>query len=541
VNDQRLSKISEKKLFCFALILLSALVIGIYGQVSHFEFINLDDGPYIQGNPHIQKGFTPEAVKWAFTAGLFFESSHIDYWQPVTVFSRILDIKLFGLNPAGHHLMNVYFHLLNTFLIFYLFYVITGAFWKSLLLATFFAVHPLQVEPVCWVTARKDLLSAFFGFLTFIAYVEHIRKPSTRTWIPVYIFFILGLMSKPVLAVLPLILIVIDWWILKRRNITEKIPLFFLGFLVALTPVLGPIKAVSYAPPLQVLYTSIINYPWYLEKFLWPARLGILSPDYNIVIVMQKAVSSLAIIFAFGFMAFRARNRFSYIAAGLLWFVIFLFPSSFISTISSRFMYLPLAGLGIVLAWSAGSLIGRFPKIKIPAVFLICGLVMGWAALAFQFAGRWQNNRAILTESLQISDKNFVAANNFGNILFREGKVNEAILQYQDAIKINPRSPKPYFNLANIEYQQGKTNDAIRHYLQAIQLDPDYEQAHYNLANVLSENGRREPAIFHFKEAIRSNPEFAAAYQNLAADLLDEGNVAEAEKYLKRWAECRPK
>lgn len=541
MNAPDFAGISKRKLAYFALTLLSILVIAIYGQSYHFEFINLDDGPYIQGNPHIQQGFTPQALKWAFGAGLLFESSHLDYWQPVTVLSRILDVSLFGLNPAGHHLMNVYLHLINTLLLFYLFYKMTGAFWKSLLLSVCFAAHPLQVEPVCWVTARKDLLSAFFGLLTFIAYVRHVQRPLIRTWAPVYVFFILGLMSKPVLSVLPFVLIVIDWWIFKRQNILEKIPLFLIGISAALLPVLGPLKAVSYASPSQVVYTALINYPWYLGKFIFPTQLGILSPDFNIVLVTRKAVYAFIVISILTFTAFRARRRFPHFAAGWMWFVIFLFPSSLISTISSRFMYLPLIGLGMMLASSLESFIHRFPKIKTPALLSICVLVMAWGALAFQFAGRWQTNRAILEESLRISDKNFVAANNFGNALIREGKTDEAVLQYKNAMAINPMSPKPYFNMGNAEYQQGKINNAINYYSKAIQLDPNYEQAHYNLANVLSENGKRELAIFHFKEAIRSNPEYAQAYQNLAAELVDAGNYEDAEKYLKRWAECRPK
>lgn len=525
----------------FAFLIISAVVLAVYSQTLRFEFVNFDDPNYISQNPHIQNGLTFQGLKWAFTADLLFDSLNVDYWQPVTVISRMIDISLFGMHAGGHHAVNVLLHLLNSCLLFYLFYSITNQYRGGLLLALLFAVHPMQAEAVSWVTARKDLLSAFFAFLSIATYLKHARKPSIKSQLLVCLFFILGLMSKPVIAVLPVIFVFMDTFIFKRINIVEKLPLLLIGFCFSLIPILGPAQAVGYASLPKVLCHAVTNYLWYLQKFFYPVNLGILSPPLEIVINLKKTVLVFFLLSTITGLTFLARKGQPYLLAGWIWFGILLLPSSLISTPADRFIYLSSIGLCIMVICILQITVNRLSiakNFRIAASILLVGAL---AVLSFKQAGYWKNSKSIFERSIRVSSDNFMMANNLGNVLFREGKADEAIRQYEAALKIDPENPKPYFNLANVYFRQGKIHEAVSYYKKAIQLDPDYAKAHYNLANVYSGLGQKEFAIAHFKEAIRSNPDFAEAHQNLAADLIDMGRTEEAKVYLKSWSESRPK
>ncbi len=529
---------NAKRLF-LAFFLIAISVLAIYSQTLRFDFIHFDDTDYVFQNPHIRNGLTAEGLKWSFSADLLFDSENADYWQPVTFISRMIDISLFGLQPGGHHMMNAAFHIANACLVFYLFYWMSGGFWRSLLLALFFVLHPVQAETVSWITARKDLLSTFFGLLAIGAYLEYAQ--TRKSFIPVYVFFILGLLSKPVLAVLPFILILIDRRFLNRRSMADKLPLIAIGAASALMPILGPVKAVSYAPFSTVIYNAVINYGWCLKRFFYPLGLGLLSPPTEMMVVTAKAFPIFLTIAAVTLITYRLRNRFPYLLTGWLWFLIFLLPSSVISTPADRFLYLPLIGLIFMVIWAAADMTGRFTAAKIPVITAGIALLLILGGLSFKQAGYWKDSESIFRHSIKNAENNLMMVNNLGNVLYRKGDFSGAVRQYEIAMKINPESPKPYFNLANIFYEQGKIGDAVSYYQKAIQLDPDYAKAHYNLANVYSQTGKKDLAIRHFKEAIRSNPDFAEAHQNLAADLTDIGKVEEAREHLKAWSESRPK
>ncbi len=547
--------ISDRQLkLMISLFLIFAIIIA-YGQVRNFDFVDFDDGLYITENIHVQKGLTIEGLIWAFT------SFHAANWHPMTWFSHMLDCELYGLNPMGHHWTNIQLHMANTLLLFLILQMMTGAIWRSAFVAGLFALHPLHVESVAWVAERKDVLSTFFWLLTMLAYLRYVKKPVLIRYFMVLLFFVLGLMSKPMLVTLPFVLLLLDLWPLGRfrfehnrlsqssgktcfdfkgasRLIVEKIPFFILVVIsCSLTffaqkggGALVPLASLSLKPRIA---NALISYVSYVFKAIWPGNLAVYYPyPADTFPVWQICGAALLIVSVFCG-AICLLRQYRYVAVGLFWYFGTLIPVIGLVQVSDqamadRYTYIPLTGLFITVAWGVSDLLvkWRYQKIflGVSAVIILSALTV----CTFFQASHWRNTITLFENAVKVTENNYKALNNLGAALIDKGKPDEALLYFAEALRINPQKTDARNNLANVLSAQGKLDEAVSHYKEAIRINPEHADAHYNLANVLSAQRKLDEAVLHYKEAIEINPEYAKAYYHLGNILINQKKVKEA-------------
>ncbi|MGA1791485.1 MAG: tetratricopeptide repeat protein [bacterium] len=546
------------------LLISLSLIVAIYITFSHVlkhEFIHLDDDLYVTENIYIQKGLTKEGLLWAFT------KPHAGLWIPLTWISFMIDSHLFGLNAGGYYLTNLLLHIINALLLFLILKGITGSLWKSAFVAFLFALHPLRVESVAWVTERKDLLSSLFFLLTIWAYANYIKGPNYKRYIPVFIFFALGLMAKPMIVTLPFILLFLDYWPLGRfgsegvsgmSNITgmnyikrtsmgflvlEKIPLFLLSALTGLMT-LSACKDLGYLSPLDVLpllyriTNAAVYYVKYIGMMILPVNLAILYPHTGILPMWQAAGAIL--ILSFISLAIWRLHR-PYLFTGWLWYLFTLLPVIGIvqagsQGLADRFTYIPLIGLFIMITWGIPELfeawLHRTVFLAVSAVLVLLTLML----CTIRQVRYWQDSVRLFEHTLDVTDNNWLIHFNLGLALVRQGKVEEGILHYQEALRITPDSERAHNNLAVALAGQGKIQEAAFHYSEALRIKPDHETSHFNLGFLLTKQGRIEEGIDHYLEAIKIRPDFAKAHFHLGLAFLeigDRGAAAEESEILK--------
>lgn len=546
------------------LLISLSLIVAVYITFSHVlkhEFIHLDDDLYVTENIYIRKGLTKEGLLWALT------KTHAGFWIPVTWISFMIDSHLFGLNAGGYYLTNLLLHIINALLLFLVLKGITGSLWKSAFAAFLFALHPLRVESVAWVTERKDLLSALFFLLTIWAYAYYIKAPNYKRYIPVFIFFALGLMAKPMIVTLPLILLLMDYWPLGRLGskripgmshitgidhekrysigflVLEKIPLFLLSALTGLMT-LSACKDLGYLSPLGVLpliyriTNAAVFYVKYIGMMILPGNLAILYPHTGILPMWQAAGAIL--ILSFISLSIWRLHR-PYLFAGWLWYLFTLLPVIGIiqagsQGLADRFTYIPLIGLFIMIAWGIPDLLEAW---RYRTLFLSVSSLVVLSTLMLCTVRQvryWQDSISLFEHTLEVTDNNWLIHFNLGLALVRQGKIEDGILHYQEALRITPDSERAHNNLAVALAEQGKIREAIFHYSEALRIKPDHETAHFNLGFLLTKQGRVEEGIYHYLEAIQIRPDFAKAHFHLGLAFLeigDRGAAAEEFKILK--------
>jgi len=558
--------------------LVLAVVLGlfsttllVYAPVYRFGFVNFDDPDYVTGNPHVRNGLTMDGVVWAVT------STDAANWFPATRLSHLLDVQLFGLRPGGHHFTNALLHAFATVLLFAFLYSATGAAWPSAFVALLFAVHPLHVESVAWIAERKDVLSAFFWFLALWSYVRR------RYWLTL-VAFCLGLMAKPMVVTLPFVLLLLDVWPLRRPLRSApwvKIPLLGLAAAGAAVTYLvqrgsGAVREVGQFPLGLRVENAVVSYATYIVKMFWPARLAVFYPYPHELPVWEIALAAL-LLAGISIVVLRERRSRPYLAVGWLWYLGTLVPViGFIQVgaqaRADRYTYLPMVGLGLMLAWGLPEVLKG--KVALSAGILAC---LACAALCEAQIQYWRNSETLFRHALDVTSSNYLAHHNLGVALAGEGRFPEAIQQYQAALQIEPNaanvqtdygnalagsgrapeaiahydaalrvlpdSPITHNDLANaLAATPGRMPEAIAEYQTALRLKPDYEEARNNLAQVqshgaemqynmgvdLARNGKPEAAIPHFEEALRLKPDYVDAHNNLGVVLAGTGRVQEA-------------
>jgi protein O-mannosyl-transferase len=543
-----LSTPAQTRWICWALLLVTLV---LFAPVRTHEFVNYDDPSYVTENTHVNRGLTKEGLVWAFTE-LRGEST---YWHPITWMSHMLDCELFGLNPGGHHLVNVFVHALNAVLLFLVLQRMTGALWQSAMVAALFAWHPLQVDSVAWVAERKNLLSALFWILAMAAYVRYARNPRVTSYLLVLASYVAGLMCKPILVVLPCALLLLDFWPLKRwpgaqspgatrslRNLLlEKIPFFVLGAISSYITIqahqeLGSLGAAS-GPFSHRLANALVSYARYLKKVFWPDDLCVFYPypdQWPITVVASSALLLLALT---GFALWKAR-RAPYLFVGWFWFLGVLVPyiglvQAGLQSMADRFVYLPIIGIFIAAVWSISdflsphaSRIRPFPHFSLSPFLLIvlaaCA-VMTWRQLSY-----WHNSITLFTRALAVTTNNAPAHINLGVALETEGRTDEALLHYQEALRINPGHPQVHNNIGNILSAMGRANDAIAAYERALELRPGVALVHNNLGLALAAQARFDEAAVQYHEALRLRPSDPEPHLLLARLSLAQGKPQEA-------------
>ena len=549
-----------------SLFLILAIIIA-YGQVRNFDFVDFDDGSYITKNIHVQKGLTIESLIWPFT------TFHSANWHPITWLSHMLDYELYGLSPMGHHWTNVQFHIANTLLLFFILFKMTGAIWRSAFVAALFALHPLHVESVAWVSERKDVLSTFFWLLTMLAYCRYVEKPVLIRYFIVLLFFVLGLMSKPMLVTLPFVLLLLDFWPLKRfqfkddrelqfgqktcfdfkrsyKLVLEKIPFFILVVISCVLTffaqkgggALVPLESLSLKTRIA---NALISYVSYVFKAIWPGNLAVYYPySADTFPVWQICGAALLIVSVFCG-AICLLRQYRYVAVGLFWYFGTLIPVIGLVQVSDqamadRYTYIPLTGLFIIVSWGVSDLLVKWHYRKIffgvSAVIILSVLTV----CTFFQASHWRNTITLFKNAVNVTENNYKALNNVGAALIDKGKYDEALSYFDEALRIYPEKTDARNNLANMLFLQGKPDEAIFHYNEILKINPRKTDVRNNLANVLSSQGKFDEAVLYYKQAIEINPEYADAQYNLANVLSVQGKFGEAVLHYKEAIKINP-
>jgi protein O-mannosyl-transferase len=535
---------------------LAALTLGVYWSAVTHEFINYDDPVYVTENPRVQAGLTSAGIVWAFSG---ITNEQRTYWHPLTWLSHMVDCQLFGLRAGAHHAVNVVLHTVNTLLLFLLFRRMTGALWRSAVLAALFALHPLQVDTVAWVAERKNLLSTLLWLLTLLAYVRYVRRLGAASYAVVCGLFACGLMAKPMLVTLPCVLLLLDFWPLRRvrfasgtedkpvlpepaatasvlRLLAEKLPLLALSALSAAITIgahrrLGLMATVDQLPLDSRLLISLISYACYLGKSIWPTGLAVYYPLVPTWPWWQPALAGLLLLLL-SLLAFKTALRRPYLLVGWLWFLGTLVPVIGLLQVSDqaradRWIYVPLIGLLIMVVWGAADFFstGR----RRPVAFTICALVVAACAVTTHIQLRyWQTSETLFRHALVVTRQNYLAHLNLGAALALKHELGEAETQLGEALRLKPNSALAHYDLGNVLGLKGNLEGAADEYAKALELQPKYAQAHFNMGNVLALQRRFDEAKAHFLEALRLDPDYADAHIHLANLLVIQGRAEEA-------------
>lgn len=527
--------------FLVSLCLISG-IICVYIQAVNYDFVGYDDELYVTKNLHVQKGISLEGLKWAFT------TSHSGNWHPLTWLSHMLDYKLYGLNPAGHHWINVEFHIANTLLLFFILFRMTGALWKSAFVAALFALHPLHVESVAWISERKDVLSTFFGLLTIAAYYRYVKKSSATNYLLVFIFLCLGLMVKPILVTIPFVLLLLDFWPLKRfqyksnfllksekanddairrnhRIILEKIPLFIPVAISCILTFLAQ-KSEGAVKPLYALAlkyrvaNALVSYTDYILKTIWPHKLAVFYPHPGNTLPSWQIVGATLLIVAACYWAIRATKKYPYIPVGLFWYLGTLVPVIGLvqvgdQAMADRYTYIPLTGIFIIVSWGVSDIFKKWHYRRFFLVVFAAILLAGFTSKTFLQLKYWKNGITLFEHAVSVTENNYQAHNNLGTA-YGSTDLDKAVFHYKAALKIKPEFAMALYNLGTIYMKKGRVDEAVHHYLKAIEIKPDYFDALNNIGIVFLNKGDYNKAVLYFKRALRTDSKKTDARMNLA-------------------------
>jgi len=523
-------------------LVLAAITFVVFGQTLRHGFVNYDDNEYVYENPPVIHGLTPRGVAWAF-------SFHASNWHPLTWLSHMLDCQLYGMNPAGHHLTNVLLHTATVIVFFLVLREMTGAFWRSAFVAAVFAVHPLRVESVAWVAERKDVLSGLFFMLTIGAYVRYVRGP--RSWGRyglVMFLFALGLMSKPMLVTLPLVLLLLDYWPLQRAEaagklVLEKLPLLALSGVCCVATLLAQNKAIQSVGAYSLsnrLGNAVVTGVVYLGQMVWPAGLAVFYPFPHTGVLLWQVALAGALLVGFSAVAWRQRGEQPWLWMGWLWYLVVLLPVVGIIHVgeqayADRYTYLPQIGIYIAVTWLAASWVGERLAAGLMAGVLAVLMFCAWRQTSY-----WQNSETLWTHTLACTKDNYVAHINFGKALAQKGKVDDAILEYQEVLKIEPRYADAHYDLGNALCKKGKIDEGIDQYQQALQINPNSVKTRLNLGNVLCATGKIDEAIAQYQQALQINPAFAEVHNSLGRALCIKGRTDEGIAQFEQALQIHP-
>ena len=547
---------------CIALV---ALCLAVYFPGLSNGFV-WDDEQYLSLNPAVSGGLSPASVRWALT------SFHAGNWHPLTWLSHLLDVTLFGLNPAAQHLTNLLLHCANAVLTFLVFRRLTGALWGSAVVAALFAVHPLHVESVAWAAERKDVLSTFFWLLALRAWLGWLRSPRpTRYWIATALFA-LSLCAKQMPVTFPLLLLLLDWWPLGRlapgrrlKVVSEKLPLLALSAAGSAVAFLAQSRfgSVGNAPFAARLANVFTSYCAYIGKTVWPSRLALIYPFPEDPPLRLSVVLACVALAATTVLALRWRRRFPALAVGWLWFLCALVPVIGLiqvgnQALADRYTYVPLTGLFLAAVWGINILTAglsrRTPLLAAVAVVVLCALVLTSRAQV----RTWRDPRAAFENAVNVTADNSVAEYNLGVyhhnhgddrlaeehfrkaiairndaeahrnlalILEPQGKRTEAMREFAAAARADDRFPEVYYNLGRLLADAGQLPFAKVNLEHALQLQPAYPEAHARLGELLAGLGMTEAALTHFREAVCLSPQIALYHSDLGAALATLGEV----------------
>ncbi len=546
---------------------LCAITLAVFLQVRHFDFLNYDDPAYVTANPYILRGFSPEGLQWVWTSVVCAN------WHPLTMLTHMMDVRLYGLWAGGHHLSNVFFHLLNAILLFLALYKMTGGLWKSAFVAAIFAIPPLHVESGAWISERKDVLSGMFFMLTLLAYTKYVKavgagfKPApTAFYFLTIIFFALGLMSKSMLVTVPCVLLLLDYWPFRRieskavipRLVFEKISFFVLSFIASIAALhtqQGALARLDYLPFKLRLANALVSYIRYLEKIFWPKELVVVYSHPGADLSFALVLLSVFLLALISFYAFYNAKRHPYFVVGWLWFLGTLVPVIGLiqvgtQAMADRYSYIPMIGFLIAMIWTVDALLMNWQfgrKILSIAGIAIIGLLIPvshrqvsyWRssadvfshaakatpnnvnafhglAMALDAKGDFEGAKRYLFQALGVNPRFAPAGLSLAGLFAKQGKMEEAIRYLQNTFEVDPHNEKAQFNLGSLYYQQKKYKEALFYYSKILEDLPNDARAHFYVGSVLEDQGKTEAALEHFKKSLAGSPDYPLSNYHLA-------------------------
>ncbi len=513
---------------CLCLFVLTWVV---FAQTLRYDFVNYDDPRYVYQNTRIAGGIDFANVAWAFS------HIHSENWHPLTTITHMLDCQLHGLNAGWHHFTNVLLHCLAVVILFVALERMTGALWRSAFVSAVFAVHPLHVESVAWIAERKDVLSAFFLMLTLLAYLHYTRAPSIGRYLTVAFVVALGLMSKPMLVTLPLVLLLLDYWPLGRfeahrsnigrqvlQLILEKIPLIALSAVSSIVTFLAQRGAIGWTEQLPVsarISNALVAYVIYIRQMFWPARLAVFYPHPENRLPVLEISLAFIVLVGITAAAFVFRKKAPYFMTGWLWYLGMLVPVIGLVQVgwqghADRYTYLPQIGLYVAVTWAVTDLTRswRFQRMALGVAALIVVGVLSWRG--WLQTSYWRDSETLFTHALAVTSNNDVALNNLGIIFLEKGQLDDAISKLQAAIDLRPENAPAHDNLAKALLKKGQVAEAMVHYRKFLEIEPENIEARNTLGTALIQQGHLKEAIDQWQDALALQPNNGNAASNLA-------------------------
>ncbi len=548
------SSTAGARTLCIALGLLLLSLVA-FARVGHHDFVDFDDGEYVYENPQVRAGLSGDGIVWAFTA------THAANWHPLTWLSHMADVQLFGLDAGWHHRVNVAIHGVNAALLFLVLHGMTGAVWRSAFAAALFAVHPLHVESVAWVAERKDVLSTFFWHLTLGLYARWVRRPGGWRYGAVTVSFALGLLAKPMLVTLPFVLLLLDYWPLRRLEAAdrtggggvawERTPRLLLekGPLLALAAVSSVITASAQAsaaataslegfPLGDRLANAVVAYVTYIARTAWPVSLAVFYPHPASIQESLPAWEVTAAAVALGVLtalAVRDAGRRPFVLVGWLWFVGTLVPVIGLVQVGSqaladRYTYVPLIGLFVAVAWGVPDLMGGWRHARPVLVALGAAVVLLLSLATWTQTAHWRDSATLYTRAIAVTTKNWLAWNNLGNHHLRRGELPQALTAFETALRIKPGYADAWYNAGVVFSRSGNHVRAISAYREALRLDSTNADGWVNLGLAHQALGQSREALAAHETALRLRPHDSVALANLVVVSAQTGDPHKARE-----------
>jgi tetratricopeptide (TPR) repeat protein len=541
---------------CLVSLLLAAFVAVSFLGLARNGFVALDDNVYLGNNVLVRDGLSVRGFAWAWTTTL------AGNWHPLTWLSHMLDVELFGMKPGAHHLVNLAIHGANTILLFLALQTMTGARWKSALVAAFFGMHPLHVESVAWASERKDVLSTFFELLALRAWLRHLRRPTAARSLSAVVPFALALLAKPMPISFPFVLLLFDWWPLGRwaptsgagafgtgppppwRLVREKAPLLLLSAAAGAIAVFAQsraqavVSAADISLPARVA-NALVSYVHYLVHAAWPLGLAVFYPQTSRLPSVALVSAALLILIAATWLALRSSRRRPYVLVGWFWYLGALVPVIGLvqvgrQAMADRYTYLPLTGIFLLAVWALAESAAARPTAKKAAGLSALAMLLACAALTGNQVSHWRDSGTLFTRALATTRDNWMAHNGLGYWLYEQKMYDEAEAHLREASRLNPENFDVLFNRGLVATARGNHEEAQVFYQAVLLGQPENAEAHNNLGVALMNQGRLEESISHFEAALGNAPDQVQAHFNLARALGALGRPGPALGHYRR-------
>lgn len=534
----------------------------VYAPVSNFDFVNFDDSDYIYENSFVKSGLNLESIAWAF------RSFEVANWHPLTWLSHMADSHFWGLDAGKHHLTSLVWHIINSILVFVLFRKTTGGVWQSGFVAALFALHPLHVESVAWISERKDLLSTFFGLLAILSYSTYVKHRSFPRYMLVVLLFVLSLMSKPMLVTLPIILLLIDYWPLGRfrttpesdfydRNfkpnitlVVEKIPLFIFTLASSLVTYFaqhsgGTVRDFEQVSILSRVANANVSYAAYIYKMIWPVDLAIFYP-HPITFSLWEVGGSVILLLLITVASLVLAKDLPFLFVGWFWYIFTLIPVIGIiqvgmQAMADRYTYIPLLGIFIIVAWGVSYLVVfKWLIDKKIVIFLSVCVIALYAFVTKQQLRHWQDGFALSSRAVEVTAGNYLMENNLANMLVRRGEWGKAVTHYIEALRHRPYDSLAYDNLKKVLIGLKPDKSAAESMKGLASLMPENATAHYLAGKMLKDEGRLEQSIEYLERSVKLDPQLIAAYDSLSTSLMLNKQLDESLDVLEKQLGLEP-